>query len=90
MRVQVRVQPGARRARVGGRRGDALVVAVTARPVDGAATDAVLTAVVDAFAVKRRHVRLITGATSRDKVLEIDTGDDGAASTRLAELMEAP
>lgn len=57
---------------VGGRHGEALVVAVSARAVDGKATEAALRAVADAFAVKRRDVTLVTGATSRDKVVDID------------------
>jgi uncharacterized protein YggU (UPF0235/DUF167 family) len=44
--------------------------------VDGAATEAALTTLADALGVRRRHVRLVTGATSRDKVVEVD--DDAA------------
>ena len=90
MRVAIRVRPGASRTRVGGRYGDALVVAVQARAVDGAATEAALAAVADALGVRRRHVALVTGATSRDKVVEVDdaaTGGDAAA--RVAELLDA-
>lgn len=61
--------------------GDALVVAVTARAVDGKATEAALRAVADAFGVKRRDVTLVTGATSRDKVVDID-GDAGTLAAR--------
>ncbi|MDC7123725.1 DUF167 domain-containing protein [Cellulomonas fimi] len=72
MRVAVRVRPGASRTRVGGRYGDRLVVAVQARAVDGAATEAVLRALADALGLRRRDVRLVSGATSRDKVVEVD------------------
>jgi uncharacterized protein YggU (UPF0235/DUF167 family) len=72
VRIAVRVKPGSSRTRVGGRYGeDSLVVAVTAKAVDGAATEAVLRAVADALGVPRRAVRLVLGATSRDKVLEV-------------------
>ncbi|MEZ5115604.1 MAG: DUF167 domain-containing protein [Candidatus Nanopelagicales bacterium] len=72
-RVAVRVKPGASRTRVGGSYGPgrALVVAVTARAVDGAATRACLRAVAEAVGVRPRQVRLVSGPTSRDKVLEI-------------------
>ena len=86
-RVAVRVRPGASRTKVGGAYGDRLVVAVSARAVDGAATEAVLQAVAKAFGVRRRHVRLLTGASSRDKVVEVDRAADEVA-TRLAELLE--
>lgn len=60
VRVRVRVKPGAARPVVGGSHGYAgdlaLVVAVTARAVDGAATEAVLRAVAEAFGV-RSHER---------------------------------
>lgn len=47
-------------------------VSVTARATDGKATEAALRAVAEAFGVRRRDVSLVTGATSRDKVVEID------------------
>jgi uncharacterized protein len=77
VRVAIRVKPGSARTAVGGRHGDALVVSVTARAVDGKATEAALRAVAEAFDVGRRDVSLVTGATSRDKVVEIDgTAED--------------
>lgn len=75
VRVLVRVRPGASRTKVGGRYGtgpDArLVVAVSARAVDGAANAAALEALAAALGVRPRHVRLSSGATSRDKTIEI-------------------
>ena len=71
LRFEVRVRPGASRTRVGGRHGNALVVAVTARAVDGQATEATLRAVAEALGVRRRDVRLVTGVTNRTKVVEI-------------------
>lgn len=76
-RLAVRVRPGASRTQVGGRYGDAtdltspLVVVVSARAVDGAATDAVLAAVAAALGVRPRQVTLVRGRTRRDKLLEI-------------------
>ncbi len=75
--VAVRVKPGASHPRVGGRyegsHGPALVVAVNARAVDGAATEAAMRAVADAFGVRRATVELITGHTSRDKVFAVES-----------------
>lgn len=85
MRVAIRVRPGSRRTEVGGGYGDALVVRVAARAVDGKATEAALRAVAAAVGVRRRDVRLITGTTSRDKVVEIE-GDPGRLAGVLAEL----
>jgi uncharacterized protein len=62
----------------------ALVVSVTARAVDGKATEAALRAVAAAFDVRRRDVSLVTGAASRDKVVEIDGADRDLADRRDA------
>jgi len=92
VRITVRVRPGASRTAVGGRYGEAvdrsaaLVVAVTQRAVDGAATTAVLAAVARAFGARPRDVRLVTGQRSRTKVLELDPAPPGARE-RLAELL---
>lgn len=60
------------------------MVAVTARAVDGKATEAALRAVAGAFDVKRRQVTLVTGATSRDKVVDIDGAKDELFARRAA------
>ena len=85
--VPVRVRPGSSHPGVGGRYGDGqLVVAVAARPVDGAANDAVVAAVAAAFGVRRREVRLLSGATNRSKLLHV-AGDPQALSARLVLLL---
>ena len=83
MRVAIRVRPGASRTAVGGTHADSLVVAVGARAVDGAATRAALDALAEALGVRPRQVRLVSGATSRDKVVEVDA-DDAEVAVRLA------
>ncbi|HSK26249.1 MAG TPA: DUF167 domain-containing protein [Jiangellales bacterium] len=88
VRVTLRVRPGASRTRVGGVRGEALVVAVQAPAVDGRATEAALAALAEAVGVRRRAVRLVSGLTSRDKVVEIDASVAPleVVAARLAEL----
>jgi hypothetical protein len=76
VRVTIRVRPGAGRTAVGGGHDGALVVRVGARAVDGKATEAALAAVADAFGVRRSAVALVTGATSRTKVVDVDGGTD--------------
>lgn len=85
-RFAVRVQPGASRTAVGGRRGDALVVRVTARAVDGAANRAALTAVAEALEVRPRQVLLVHGSSHRDKLLEVVDPPEDLAD-RLATLL---
>ncbi|WP_448630155.1 DUF167 domain-containing protein [Cellulomonas soli] len=86
--MAIRVKPGASRTRVGGTHGEALVVAVGARAVDGAATAAAMAAIADALGVRPRHVRLVTGATSRDKVVEVDGLEPDEVSRRVAALKD--
>jgi uncharacterized protein len=86
MRIAIRVRPGSAHPGVGGEHGGALVVRVSARAVDGKATEAALAAVADAFAVRRGAVRLVSGASSRTKIVDIDAVDPRV----LAGLLAAP
>jgi uncharacterized protein len=89
VRFSIRVRPGAARTGVGGDHDGALVVRVNAPAVDGRATEAALAAVAEALGVRRRQVRLVTGATSRSKVVEVtDAGE--ADEARLRELLGGP
>jgi uncharacterized protein len=86
LRFPIRVKPGASRTRVGGSRDGVLVVAVQARAVDGKATEAALKAVAHALGLRRRDIELVTGATSRDKVVEAH-GDPEALGTAVQQLL---
>lgn len=91
MKVAIHVKPGAARTAVGGRHGegDVLVVSVTARAVDGKATEAALRAVAEAFGVRRREVSLVMGATSRDKLVEV-AGVTATLTGRRDSLLASP
>ncbi len=93
VRLAVRVRPGASRTRVGGRYGEGpdapLVVAVSARAVEGAATEAVLRAVAEALDLRPRQVSLVRGASSREKLLEISDPPVDLAE-RIARLAADP
>lgn len=82
MRITIRVRPGASRPGVGGEHAGALVVRVSARAVDGRATEAALAAVAEALGVRRQDVALVTGARSRTKIIDI-AGADSAILARL-------
>jgi uncharacterized protein YggU (UPF0235/DUF167 family) len=64
---------------------------VNARAVEGQATEAALRALAEALGVRRSDMRLVTGATSRDKVVDIMTSpgsDESLLLARLGELRE--
>jgi uncharacterized protein (TIGR00251 family) len=72
VRFRVRVQPRSSRPGVDGLHGDALRVRVGAAPVEGAANEAVTALLAEALGVARRSVRIVGGASSRTKVVEVD------------------
>jgi len=78
------VRPGSPRPGVGGERGGALIVQVSARAVGGQATEAALTAVAATFGVRRRDVTLVAGAASRTKILEVEGADPATLARLLA------
>ena len=86
MRFSVHVQPGARVPKVGGAKGGSLSVRVRERAVEGAANDAVISAVAAALNLKPRHLRIVHGRQSRHKLLEVMVGDDEATARALAHL----
>jgi uncharacterized protein YggU (UPF0235/DUF167 family) len=78
MKISVRAKPGVRKEYVkettdlfekkGERR---FVVAVAARAVDGAANRAIERAIAEHFSVAPARVRIVSGATAKEKVIEI-------------------
>ena len=85
VRITIWVRPGSAQPGVGGEHGGALIVRVSARAVDGKATEAALAAMAAAFGVCRRDVTLIAGATARSKIVEVD----GATQETLGRLLHA-
>jgi uncharacterized protein len=71
LRIQIRAHPGSGRTGVR-RRGEALDVFVTARPVGGRANQALIEAVAEALGVPRSRVRLLRGERGRDKLIEVE------------------
>ncbi|NUO37068.1 MAG: YggU family protein [Gemmatimonadaceae bacterium] len=83
IRVRVHVQPRASRSEVVGTHGTALKVRVHAPPVDGAANDAVISLLSAQLGVPRRAIRIVSGAASRAKTVDIE-GTTEAAVRALA------
>jgi uncharacterized protein YggU (UPF0235/DUF167 family) len=87
-RITIRVHPGASRERIGSVHSEpgseaVLDVWVSARAVDGKATEAALSALADALGMRRRALRLVTGARSRLKIVEM-ADPPGDLAERLA------
>lgn len=71
VRLRLRVKPGARRNRLIGAHGGALKLEVQAAPERGRANDAVVAMLAEVFDVPRSLVSVVSGSTSRDKVVEV-------------------
>ena len=81
----VKVHPRARKNAITGTVGDALKLALTARPVDGKANQAVIDFFADLFAIPRSSVTIASGETSRNKIVRIAGVSKAVAEQKLAE-----
>jgi uncharacterized protein (TIGR00251 family) len=84
LELTIHAQPGARRTEVQGLHGEAIKIRISARPVEGAANDALLEFVASGFHVSRRRCVLISGETSRHKRVRIEAPDREHAERVLA------
>ena len=75
VRFAVRLAPRASADRVDGVVDGVLRARVTAPAVDGAANTALLRLIADALHVARRDVRIVAGATSRQKLVVVEGVD---------------
>ena len=84
-RLRLRVSPGARSNAVVGRHGDGWKVRVTAAPEGGKANDAVLMLLAERLDLPRKNLTLVSGPSSRDKIVELDGIDTAEAERRLGQ-----
>lgn len=89
MTLRVRVQPRASRDAIAGERGGALLVRLTAPPVEGAANQALSRLLGKALGLPPSAVEVLRGATGRDKLLRI-AGASAGDLRRLATPAERP
>jgi len=71
-RLTIKVHPRAKRSALAGRLGDAWKLSLAAPPVDGKANDECVRFFAEFARVPRSRVRIVTGLTSRLKVVEIE------------------
>lgn len=83
-RLKLRVSPGARRPGFAGRHGDAWKVRVAEPPEDGRANEAVLRLLAETLDVPRGSVALVSGHSSRDKIVTLDGLEQSQTERLLA------
>jgi uncharacterized protein (TIGR00251 family) len=81
--LRVRVQPRASRDALGGERDGALVVRLTAPPVEGAANEALARFLGRTLGVAPSAVRVVSGASGRNKVVRVAGLDAASVRERL-------
>ena len=86
-RLRIRVSPGARRAEIAGRLGDAWKVRVVAAPERGRANEAVLRLLSETLRVPLSGLAVVSGRAARDKVVELRGLDAREAGRRLEEAL---
>ena len=82
-RITVRLTPRSSREQIVGVRDGALLVRVTAPPVDGVANEALVRLLAKALSVPNREVRIVSGSTSHTKVVEVAGFDAAEITERL-------
>jgi uncharacterized protein (TIGR00251 family) len=70
--LAIRVQPRAKRTEVAGERDGAVVIRVSAPPVDGRANEAVCRLIAERLGVPKSAVQVVRGHTGRAKQVRVD------------------
>jgi uncharacterized protein (TIGR00251 family) len=83
VRISVYVQPRASKTMVAGTHDGCIKVRLAAPPVDGAANIALIEFIAERLGIAKSRVRLVSGATSRRKVLEIEGADAATVAAAL-------
>ena len=81
--LAIRVQPRAKRTEVAGERGGAVVIRVSAPPVDGKANEAVCRLIAQRLGVPKTAVEIVRGESARNKLVRIAGLSADEARTRL-------
>jgi len=83
VRISVKVKPRASKDIVEGWKENALVVRLTAPPVEGAANSSLVRLLAKKTGIARSRIRIISGEKGRSKVLEFDGVDLAGLKERL-------
>jgi uncharacterized protein (TIGR00251 family) len=82
--IKVRVQPGSSRNEIAGKRDGAVIIRVTASPVDGNANKAACKLLAELCDIPPSSVEIVRGESRRDKVIRLVGLDPGDAAMLFA------
>ncbi|OGW36951.1 MAG: YggU family protein [Nitrospirae bacterium GWD2_57_9] len=81
--LSVRIQPRASKNEISVMEDGGLKIRLTAPPVDGAANEALIRFLADTFSVTRSQVEIVSGHTSKNKIVRIE----GISNGQLEEML---
>jgi len=82
--LTVRIQPRASKNEAVRQENGGIKIRLTAPPVDGAANEALVKFLADRFSVAKSQVEIVSGHTSRDKIVRVSgVSGEGAESLLL-------
>jgi uncharacterized protein (TIGR00251 family) len=87
-RISVKVHPRARRSALAGRLGEAYKLDLAGPPVDGKANEECVRFFAELAGVPRARVRIITGLTGRNKVVEVEGIEQEELERRITAAQE--
>jgi uncharacterized protein (TIGR00251 family) len=88
-RITVKVHPRARRTAIAGRLGEAYKIDLAAPPVEGKANEECVRYFAELAEVPRSRVRIVSGLTSRSKLVEVEGMEQQELERRLAAALGA-
>jgi hypothetical protein len=83
-RITIRAHPRAKRSAVAGKLGDAWKLDLAAPPAEGRATEECVRFLAELAGVPRSRVRVVSGATARTKIVEVEGVTQAELDARLA------
>jgi uncharacterized protein (TIGR00251 family) len=83
-RLKLRIVPNAKRSELAGTHGDAIKLKIAAPAIEGRANEALVEFLAEKLGVPQRNIALVSGAKSRDKLVEIDGMSEADARALLA------
>ena len=82
-RISVQIVPNARKDEVCGFLGDAVKIKIKAKPVEGKANEHLIKFLSEKLMISQKEISIISGFTSKHKILEINTIDTTEVLVRL-------
>ena len=83
LRLNLHIQPGAKRSAIVGLHAGRLKIAVQGKAVEGQANDALVELLAASFGVSKSRVTIVRGARSRQKTVEVE-GEPERLESRLS------